>query len=419
MLNTIIMKSKLKKYQNLFYPALAVLLALALVAYITSKYHFSIQISKNTKVQEVASTSSLAELAKQVVSECSGISYKPTCYEEKVPALMNKISMQDAFKLTRLVQQDDPSYTYCHVLGHKLAANEVAKDPSKWLDVVDICPTGECSNGCIHGAFQQKYRSEALSSNQLPIFIPEIQNVCEKRERWNPTGLEQGTCYHALGHLLMYVTSADVSIASDICDQVAVKDNGQRDYRKLCYDGVFMQIFQPLENEDKVLIEGKVPTKEGLGAYCAKFSGIKQVSCWNEGWPLYSEEILTPSGVVKFCQHLKSKSDQDICYTDLFYVATAEKQFDVGFMKSYCAALPQGVSGRCFANTASRLIETDYSNIDKAVDVCKSGITSDDKSQCFQELVFYATFNFHPGSDEFYKICNELDEPWKSKCLKS
>ena len=179
----------------------------------------------------------------------------------------------------------------------------------------------------------------------------------------------------------------------------------------------FSGFFQPLENEDKVLIEGKVPTKEGLGAYCDKFTELKKVSCWNEAWPLYGSEIKTPAGVVSFCQHLTNKSDQDVCYTDLFYVVTAEVQFDLNFMKNYCSGLPAGVSGRCFANTASRLIETDYGNINKAVDICKTAPKHQDKDECSQELVFYASFNFHAGSEEFYKICNELDEPWKSKCL--
>jgi hypothetical protein len=412
------MKLKLKKYKKLFYPSLAVFIVFIWAFFILSKYQISFKLSKNTQTSpKLAATESFANLASQIVADCSKVPYKPTCYEEKVPALMDRISMQDAFKVTHLVQQDDPSYTYCHVLGHKLAANEVAKDPSKWLEVVDMCPSGECSNGCIHGAFQQRFRQEALTPDQYGDFIPQVENVCEKRAGWDPTGLEQGTCYHALGHLMMYVTSADIGSSLSMCDKVSVKDNGQRNYSKLCYDGAFMQIFQPLENEDLALVKGKQPTKDQLSDYCSKFSTLRQTSCWNEGWPLFSKEIMTPSGVVNFCTNLKGVDSQSTCYTDLFYVVTAEVQFDTEFMKNYCSKLPSTVSGKCFSNTASRLIETDYSNIEKSVSFCESALSKNDQSQCFNELIFYSTFNFHPQSEEFFKLCNALPDTWKNKCL--
>ena len=400
----------MKKYSKLQYyvgPPVAIVIALI---FIFSNKHTSPETQIKT-----ADATSLAEMAREIVAKCQSVEYKPTCYEEEVPKLMNEISMRDTFKVTHAVQQEDPSYTYCHVLGHKLAANEVAKDPERWLDVVNMCPSGECSNGCIHGAFQEKFRTEALSPEQIPAFIPQIENVCEKREGWNPTGLEIGTCYHALGHLLMYVTSADTKLAADTCDKVALKSGG--DYRALCYDGVYMQIFQPLEPEDFVLIEGKVPKKAELAQYCAKVSGAKEASCWSEGWPLYRAEIMTPEGVVKFCNHFKTEDFRRGCYTDLFYVVTAQVQFDTEFMKNYCSKLPEGVSGRCFASTASRLIETDYGNMAKSANVCKSATKASDKNECFEELVFYSTFNFHPGSEEFKKICNELEQPWKNQCL--
>ena len=418
-------KHTLKKH----YKATGVVLLLLVVAgglwYAGRFYSIRISLVTNpaypktvpTPGAAAVSADSLAAYARQIVAKCASASYRPGCYETEVPKLMDTISMQDAFKVTELVQQDDPSYQYCHVLGHKLAERETAKDPSKWKDVVTMCPDGVCSNGCVHGAFQQRFSAEWVTPAELEAIKPELLDVCEKRTGWNPTPLEQATCYHAMGHMLMYATNGDITTSVKLCDELAVKDNGQRDYRKLCYDGSFMQIFQPLEPDDFSLVKGKQPSKAQLASYCDKFSALSKVSCWSEGWPLYRDEILTPRGVVAFCTHLKNVTDQNTCYTDQFYVVTAQEQFDTGFMQRYCSQLPAGVSGRCFANTASRLIETDYKNIDKSVAVCKSAPAGDDQTQCYQELLLYSTYNFHAGSAEFYQICNAMDEPWKGQCL--
>ena len=105
------------------------------------------------------SANSLDKYATGIVKKCSSASYKPTCYEKEVPMLMDSISMEEAFQVTRIIQDLDKSYQYCHVLGHELSARETAKDPGKWKDIIPRCPSGLCSNGCIHGAFQERFRA--------------------------------------------------------------------------------------------------------------------------------------------------------------------------------------------------------------------------------------------------------------------
>jgi hypothetical protein len=199
---------------------------------------------------------------------------------------MDFISMEDAFQVTGLVQQEDPTYQYCHVLGHELAAREVKKNPDGWKDVVSRCPSGMCSNGCIHGGFQERFRAESFTDQQITSIKPDLKVICEDRASWHPTGLEQASCYHALGHLTMYLTSGEVGRSLPLCDELSLKSS-VRDYRQLCYDGVFMQIFQPLEPEDFALVHGKQPIKETFGAYCDNYSGTQRGSCISEGWPLF------------------------------------------------------------------------------------------------------------------------------------
>lgn len=357
--------------------------------------------------------SRLEKYAEGILEACKNEKYRPSCYDREIPNLMDKISMEDAFRVTSIVQDKDRSYQYCHVLGHELSAREVRKDPSSWKDVVTRCPSGMCSNGCLHGGFQEKFRTEYLPPEEIPKIKPDLIDLCEKRGNWNPTGLEQASCYHALGHLTMYVTNADIPKAIELCEETSLKDKG-RDYRQLCYDGVFMQIFQPLEPEDFALVKGKQPSKEEVLVFCGKYEGKIKASCLSESWPLFSNEIKNPEGAVNFCG-LQEENQKNRCYSALFYVVTAQFNFDLQRIKNYCLGLPEKIQGLCFANAASRMIETDYRNIDKSVSLCLES-PKNANEMCFEELIFYSKYNFPANSTESRHLCESLPEPWAKKC---
>jgi hypothetical protein len=341
------------------------------------------------QAEQVETRVSYAAYASDIVARCADSSYKPTCYDDEIPKLMDTLSMEQAFEVTRAVQEMDRSYTYCHVLGHKLSAIETAKDPSKWKDVITRSPHGLCSNGSIHGAFQERFRRESLSDEEIVQLKPELMDVCEPRGGWKPTGLEQGSCYHALGHLTMYITDGTIERATALCGDIALQDGGKRDYRQLCYDGSFMQIFQPLEPDDFALVKGKQPTKEQLPKFCGKFTGLLRGPCWNEGWPLFRDTIMTASGLDAYCskQFLTAQPDIDRCYNALVYVVTAQMQLRVDKVGAFCNGLAkENYKGRCFANGAGRMVETDYRNVDIAAALC-AGAAGAPQEMCYNELV--------------------------------
>ena len=358
------------------------------------------------------------EYADQIGETCSSSSYRPGCYDEEIPKLMEVLSMEEVFEVTRLVQEQDQEYWYCHVLGHNISAMETAKNPDGWKEVVARCPSGMCSNGCIHGAFQERFRAESLPDAAIEALKPELEGICKKRSNWNPTGLEQATCSHALGHLTMYITDADIHKSIRLCEQVVADVDG-RNFSQLCYDGVFMQIFQPLEPEDFALVEGKQPTKGELPSLCNQFTGAVRSSCWTEGWPLSVQQLKTPEGLVEFCGFLRDDSMQyQRCYEALIYVLTAvEFNFDEVRLIEFCGGLPQQRRGQCFANAASRMVETDARLIDKSVALCSAAQAAGVEERCYQELLFYSTYNFHPESEEFFSLCSKLPDPWGDRCL--
>lgn len=362
----------------------------------------------------------LQSLTKTVLTKCTDAPYKPGCYEEEVPKLMDKpynLSMEDAFKVVSRVQQEDKQYAYCHVLGHALSAKETKKDPSKWHKVAHRCPSGICSNGCVHGSFQERFRTEKLTNEQINKFMPEFKYVCEKSSDWNPTGMEQATCYHALGHLMMYVTGADTSKSTQLCDKTLEKNTNQN-LSRVCYDGVYMQIFQPLEPEDFALIKGKQPNKETVLSFCNAFPEAQRASCLNESWPLVIAGFDNTQNIVEFCSRIGFGGPYvDRCYSALFYIATVQLNFDEEKLNRLCADLPQDRIGQCFANVASRMIETDWKNSDRSLRICAKAAALNVEDKCYQEMVTFAYFNFHPGSQEQKKLCVKLPEPWQTNCI--
>lgn len=377
---------------------------------------------KKTKSQEIPQNSQdINTISKKIFDACQKEPSKQTCYERDIPKLMDTISMVDAFKVVSYVQQMDPSYQYCHTLGHALSAREVQKDPSKWKEVVNMCPRGVCSNGCIHGGFQEKFRDLDVLSNmtkkEQESIIEDLKTVCEEKPGWKPTGMEQASCYHALGHLAMYITFADTKEASDICDTISKKSDG-RDFTAVCYDGVFMQIYQPLEDEDFALIKGKEVTRDTFLAACNKFDGQKRGSCISEAWPLFRQDLDNPKNLGLICE-LEEEAYKDRCYIGLTWVMTPQLGFDLDKMKAYCKGYPERRRGQCYADVVARLIETDFKNVDRVPGFCAQLEIESEKERCYHELVTYSTFNFPKGSPEAARMCGLMEEPWKTQCNSS
>jgi hypothetical protein len=359
---------------------------------------------------------SLEAHAKEVMDICTKDSYPPACYDEEIPKLMDQgLSMEDTFEVTRIIQNQTNGYFYCHVLGHNVAAKETAKDSSKWTEVVARCPIGMCSNGCIHGAAQERFRSDALTDDEIQGIVPELSQTCEPSAQRSFTGLEQASCYHALGHLTMYITGGDITYSTNVCDQIAKK--GQADFTQLCYEGAYMQIFQPLEPEDITLV-AHIPasTTNMAETLCRSYDGERRAACHRESWPLYRESLNQPQGLMSFCSLMPGEANEQRCYNAMFYVLTAQYAFDETKIIPLCEGLPTNRKAQCFANAASRFIETDYRLTDKAITLCKLATEHGVGDACYNELLFYSTFNFHEGSEAFNHLCAALPEPWSTRC---
>lgn len=358
--------------------------------------------------------------AKTIIELCSKEDHKPACYDREIPLLMDRgYSMEETFEVTRVLQYLDSSYKYCHVLGHYLSAKETAKDPDKWKDVVARAPLGMCSNGAVHGAFQERFRVESMADSSLDDIERELQGVCEPRENWQPTRMGQATCVHALGHLTMYVTEANIDDSLALCSRL-IPEPDRTSVKQLCFDGAFMQIYQPLEPEDFALIAGKeIKTIEASRIFCQQFKGEAFGSCISESWPLFVEEIKDPERLSSICDPIKNDfSLRERCVSGMFYVAMAQANLSLDWAKDFCSKMDLSFRGSCFGNSASRLIEVDSNNIDDALALCEfSSNIEGVEAMCYEELLKYSGYTFLVGSPEFYQLCNGLPVNIKNQCL--
>ncbi len=363
---------------------------------------------------------SLDAYAERIVEVCKDASYRPVCYEKEVPKLVVELESPQIFNVIRLIRKYDPEYLFCHVVAHDLGAYEVSLNPDNWLDVIAKGPTdGLCSNGFAHGAIVTRFNDGKLSPEAFEFALRDLKIACEEREGWNPTELIKAICYHGIGHVFVHMTEADIPISLDGCERVALKDD-DRDYRQVCYEGVYMQLFQPLEPEDYALIDQLplAPTRDNIVQFCEENSSneLEYGTCWREAWPFFYGELFDREGVLNYCLALTEESDQEKCFITAFTINGRHHLGQPEKMSSFCNSLPSAYQGMCLARGANAFPEEDQTLIPEAIDMCSRGASKEIQDECYLYLAQVASFNFHEGSEPFEELCSSLPAEWERQC---
>ena len=189
----------------------------------------------------------------------------------------------------------------------------------------------------------------------------------------------------------------------------------------MCYDGTFMQIYQPLEPEDFALIAEIAPkNREDSLDFCNQFAydDFTKGTCIRESWPLWRTDLRTAEGLLNFCNMVPDdEGERRKCFNSIFYVNAPQLGFNVERIGNICSDLPESIAAQCFANSASRMIETDYRLSGNSISLCKKAESEGIGDACWRELSFYAGFNYHKGSAESIALCQSLPSGWKEGCL--
>lgn len=354
----------------------------------------------------------LGEFAAQIMIGCEESPYRSTCYNELIPKYFNKVGMVDSFKLIRKVQQSDKAYGYCHLAAHEVARQAVEKNRLGWKSVLNQCPQdGMCANGCLHGALITRFigAESGMSRVEIDEAIGELEGICEPRSDWDPSPLDRGNCYHGLGHLSMYMTLGDIHESIKICNRFSEGTEG--DMNALCYGGVFMQLFQPLEPEDVAMVAHIDVSRENFVDFCNQFpQGGGRTECFERGSMLFPRATTDGPTMKHFCELSKDKQIIESCYIMVFSLVGSGSDYDTDRIKSICDTVEEVRRGDCYGLAAINMIDADSNFISRIPEICKATGDEDTESACFARIAWYVPYRFNSGTDNFDSLCDVLKE---------
>lgn len=354
------------------------------------------------------------KIAEDIFRSCAGEDTKK-CYEEKVPALYPQHSVPELFDIVRTLRRMDTSYQFCHVLAHEIGERVVAENPDRWLDAIPLNPTdGMCSNGYIHGVVGGRFRAEVLDGKTIDSLISDFSRACEARPDWQPSDLDRAICYHGLGHLYDFITDANLTEALSLCARTTTDQ-----FSRVCIEGVFMQIYQPLEPDDFELIKRMPvsPTKETVHSFCASYGEDEFVgACLRESWPFFVSEVQSGSGVEAFCTGHPNEAEEQKCYESATAIIGRMSLSDSERAAAACTTLPEKWQLTCFTTTARAVIEEDRDAGEAAVALCMRGGTQIG-SACIETLARQASFVFGQDKERMARFCEEIPDMYRAQCL--
>ena len=374
--------------------------------------------STHTSATEVEYTSVIA-VAEHIYSECSIAPYRPTCYERSVNNFLGQLQPLEAMDVIRHLRSLDDEYIYCHTAAHIVGEYAVGIDPDNWLDVVASGPSDNmCSFGFEHGAVLGKFNSEYLAGEAFDQAVSELAFACEDRANFFPSELQRAMCYHGIGHVLVHISGAQIESALAGCNTLARKPDG-RDYTRVCYEGVFMQLFQPLEPEDYALINRleMEPSPENIVAFCNKYAASPDMYgvCWREAWPLVLQGEWGMSELVQHCQLLSSEDEQYYCFNTGFTIHARHTLGNDAVSINFCSAAPKFYQGMCMTIAAMAYIEEDVQLFDAALTFCQSTDSESLRADCLSGLASVIEFMFRdPVSHQVH--CQKIPEQYRDGC---
>jgi hypothetical protein len=220
-----------------------------------------------------------------------------------------------------------------------------------------------------------------------------------------------------MGHSIVYLTNANISKSVLTCKEAGVLGDN-RDFVQNCYEGLFMQVYQQTEPEDKALVADVVPEKGEILSFCNEYESKAFDACQRESWPYFREEIQTSEGIVDFCSGAKNNPESILsCYSKLFFVVSTILNFDSAKMGEICSAMSSEWKGKCFSDSAVSPVSVSPELLDKGLDLCRIAAERGFAETCYAALADYRRIIFPGDEKEYAGYCNQLPQPWQKDCL--
>ncbi len=184
----------------------------------------------------------------------------------------------------------------CHAIAHELGHEAVEHARGKARRALKH-GTEVCGGGFIHGVIET-----VLGSSENPA--RDLLRVCAPAN--------SGSCFHGVGHGLMFATGMIVSDSLDLCDESPSRELSAR-----CGEGVFMQLFSSDLSAQHVAGEASVDVSHdpaAAQARCAKTRPAYAANCWFYAPTVYL--TMHPddfTGALEWCRDSGSHLGRQLC----------------------------------------------------------------------------------------------------------
>ncbi len=178
-----------------------------------------------------------------------------------------------------------------------------------------------------------------------------------------------------------------------------------------------MQLYQPLEPEDKTLIHAIEADAKDTKKYCAQFTGAAHNACVKESWPAIENSASDPKVFEALCTQLTDPEAVRYCAEGLMYPVIEVLRYDVPAIQNFCRGIEDSeIRNICWARAASKFIWADRSNTEQAIAMCVAA-PDGSKPACWNELINYAEFGMQKNSPGVKKLCADMPMPFKDTCV--
>lgn len=209
----------------------------------------------------------------------------------------------------------------CHAIAHELGHEAVERADGQPRRALKH-GTEVCGGGFIHGVIET-----VLGSSTDPA--RDLLRVCA------PTNA--GSCFHGVGHGLMFATGMDVRAALDLCD-----GSPSRELSARCGEGVFMQLFssdlsaQHVAGEESLNISHDPAAAQ---ARCRRTRATYAANCWFYAPTVYL--TVNPddfAGAIRWCRASGTSLGRQLCARGVGSRAVKYHPDDLAVADSSCSA---------------------------------------------------------------------------------
>jgi hypothetical protein len=350
--------------------------------------------------------------AESAVNLCQIQSRWRYCYGEQIGKLVKQSNFSYALEVLKEVENLDTKTQDCHLISHKIASEEVAKDPEHWFTMFEKVNQDICSGGFIHGALEGRMRFDS----SFEINARTIPQICDVIKKY--TGKENDDpCAHVLGHILLAEKYGSIDDAQSVCKDLSSK------YKSSCLNGMFMENITRdnlVEHEIAGHIEINRENASKAEELCLKQSNIiASESCWREISHMYvTLAKWIPENIYALCQAAPTEKLKDECYIHSFNETAIARSLSKDQMEGLCKPFLKDNKKleSCMGRVTRMMLTNSTKFMNRAVDFCGVFNTNVLKNMCFRRVGF--TLVKVVKEAEHKDLCALVPQEFNTYCLK-